>query len=1082
MATARPLIGCLVVWLACLGTTFAQLTTGDIVGRITDESGAVLPGATVAVENIGTGLSRSATASATGDYVFSLLPIGTYTVRIELQGFQTQTTQVTLATGDRTRVDARLQLGTVEERVVVTGEAPLLQTDTSTMRALLTEQAVQDLPINGRNITRLVQLVPGAFEGFSNSKAGGNVPDDRRQTSAVSINGAMDNLNNQLIDGMDNNERAIGTISVKPAVDAIAEVQVQTNMYTAEVGRTAGGVINLITKSGTNTFHGSLFEYLRDDRFDARNYFAPRNERKPDFRQDQYGGSLGGRILRDRTFFFADYERFQQRQGVTTVVTVPTANMRSGDLSQITTPIFDPLATPRTPFPGNVIPVDRIDPIAAQLLTLYPLPTGPGLANNYTGLRYREQKSHTADVRIDHRFDDRQSIFARYSINDVYTFTPPVFPAVDDIEPGGGGSFPGPNDTRAHSIAASYLRVFSPTLIAEIRGSYLDVNIASYPLNYGNDVMARFGVPNINIDSLTSGLSSFTFSGFAGIGDANFVPLLQVDHTSQIGGSVTKTSGPHTLKFGGSFIDRRFGVVQSSTPKGAFTFDTLVTSNGAGVGGNSMASFLLGYPSQVTRSHALIDPHYRTWEPSLYVQDDWRATSWLTLNLGLRYDIFSPFTERDNLMSNLNLDSDAIFDVPSGPVVLTSAGEAGLGRTVGVETDYSNLAPRLGFSATLPNRIVIRGGFGLTYFPANSQSQSVMKNPPFTSVYGPVNSAAASGGAPTLLLANGLPLPTPTDPNNLSGSLQAVPTDFRSTRMRQYNLLFEREVFGSVLGAGYLGWKGDFMVGTGQANPTAIGSGNMNLAPPGSGAIQPRRRFSGLLPNVNSISLLAPIYEGHYNALQITFQRRQRQGLTFSGSYTLAEGQNESYAPWDSTVIERFNADLVARHRWVFTANYHLPWGEGLTGLTRGLLQGWQVNAVLFMQTGLPFTIQNGTALSNTGGVDRPNQLSDPTLDNPTIQMWFNTAAFEAQPINTVGDAQRNELYGPSSRRLDLSLFKHIALVGPTRLQVRAEIFNVTNTPSFAQPNANFGTGGFGTITAINGNMRQIQFAAKLLF
>jgi hypothetical protein len=321
----------------------AQVTTADILGRVTDSSGAVLPGATVTIVNTATRDTRTLISNETGDYVFNLLPIGTYTVTIELQGFSKQMSTVTVSSGDRARVDAKLSLGTVSENVQVTAEAAPLQTDSSTVGTLFNEKAVQDLPIAGRNIIRLVQMIPGANEGAVSSLSNGTRPDDRRQTSSVSVNGNGDSQNNQLIDGLDNNERAIGTVSIKPSIDAIAEVKVQTNLYSADVGRTQGGVINILTKSGTNQFHGTAYEFGRSDRFDAQDFFA---KQRPVLKQNQFGGSLGGPIKADKTFFFADYEGFRNRQGVANLLTLPTARMRAGDFSELATPIYDPTGKP----------------------------------------------------------------------------------------------------------------------------------------------------------------------------------------------------------------------------------------------------------------------------------------------------------------------------------------------------------------------------------------------------------------------------------------------------------------------------------------------------------------------------------------------------------------------------------------------------------------------------------------------------------------------------------------------------------------------------------------------------------------
>ena len=338
MRSFRSLGGALTILLTLNSLAFGQ-GTADIVGRVTDTSGGVLPAVTVTAENIATKNVRTTVTSDTGDYVFTLLPIGVYTVKIELQGFQSATSRVELATGDRARVDARLQLGTVQENLTVTGESPLLQTDSATVSSLIDQKTVQDAPIPGRNIIRMVQMIPGANEGALSSLANGTRPDERRQTSSVSINGVNDVLNNQMVDGMDNNERSIGTVAIKPAIDAIAEVRVQTNMYTAETGRTLGGVINIITKSGGNEFHGSGFEFARHEKFDSRLFFA---QGKPKTRQNQFGGSLGGPIKSNRTFFFVDYDGYRLTQGVPFLITVPTAKMRSGDFSELSTPDLRP--------------------------------------------------------------------------------------------------------------------------------------------------------------------------------------------------------------------------------------------------------------------------------------------------------------------------------------------------------------------------------------------------------------------------------------------------------------------------------------------------------------------------------------------------------------------------------------------------------------------------------------------------------------------------------------------------------------------------------------------------------------------
>ena len=549
------------VLLACvvaLPGALAAQTSADIVGRVTDTSGAVLPGASVTLENTATKDVRTAITSETGDYLFTLLPIGPYTVRIELSGFQSQNAKVTLTSGDRIRVDGRLAVGSLQETVLVTGESPLLQTDQSTLSSLVTEQAVQDLPVNGRNFMRLVQLVPGATEGGSNSLNSGTRPDDRRSTSSVSINGAGDNQNNQMIDGMDNNERAIGTVGVKPSMDAIAEVRVQTNLYLAETGRTGGGIINILTKSGTNAFHGSAYEFRRDDRFDERDYFATTD---PVLDQNQFGGSFGGPIVSNKTFFFGDYEQFRNEKGQVNNLTLPTAKMRAGDFSELLPGIviYDPTTTPRTPFQNNVIPANRLEPIALRYMSILPPNTNGGITNNYLATTLGTQTNHTMDGRIDHRFNSNNSMFARYSYNNLDYLQPGgcepatsgpfagISPVCRGDETGG---FPGPNKTTAHAFQANYVRVFSSTLIGEFKGGYVASDLASLPYNYQKNAGDLFGIKNSNLpdEANGQGLTTMTITGYTPLGDAGNVPLISHGRTPQFAASLTKTMGAHSYQ------------------------------------------------------------------------------------------------------------------------------------------------------------------------------------------------------------------------------------------------------------------------------------------------------------------------------------------------------------------------------------------------------------------------------------------------------------------------------------------------------------------------------------------------------
>jgi hypothetical protein len=1069
--------------LLALAPAWAQVNTADVVGTVTDPSGAVLAGVTVTVENLATRVVRTTVSDTTGNYLLALVPVGHYTVRAEHPGFKTWSVpEIVLAGGDRPRLDVQMEVGQLEQTVEVQAQAPALQSDSSSLGSLVNERAVQDLPLNGRNFIRLAQLAAGANESVPNALSSGNRPDDRRRTSSVAVNGQRDFVNNFLIDGMDNNERSIGTVIVKPAMDALAEFKVQTNLYSAELGRTAGGVINLVTKSGTNDYHGSLYEFFRNDIFDAKNFFAPPGP-TPKFRQNQFGGSFGGPIRRNRTFFFGDYEGFRQRQAQIFVSTVPTAEMRRGNFAGIN-PIFDPDSldanNQRTRFPNDQIPLSRIDPIAARLLTLYPEPQRPGLANNFTHVPVKRQRDDTFDARVDHRFSDADYFFARYSFNDTNTFSPPHLPKVGDIEAGGDRfQFSGAALQRSQGLHLNLVHTFRPNLLAELKGGYSRFVIQHLTPNFGKNVSEQFGIRGANFDINSSGLTPITIAGFRGIGYSNFVPIIVFNNVFQYVGSLTYVRSGHSLKVGADIRRRHFTVFQSPQPRGDFEFNANFTNDPTGAvarSGNSMASFLLGLPAATTRANHLVWPGMRHSEFGVYFQDDWRVTRWLTLNLGLRYDVFTPFVEVADRIANV--------DLVAGRILV--AGRDGASRTAGVATDWKNFAPRFGFAATLARGTVLRGGYGISFYPANYGSGAHMRNPPFVSLF----SVATTPLNPVNRLSDGLPLPLPTDPANPRGNLTAVALDFRSSYVQQYNLTLQKEIGADLVASiGYVGALGRNQL----SNP------NVNFAQPGPGAIGPRRPFFSKFPNVNNITRVQSDAISNYHALQATLERRFSGGLTLMSNYTWAHaiddtqttaGGKPGNGPYPQLVnnraLERANSDIDIRHRWVLLANYELPFGRNLTGPLALAARGWQVNAIVVAQTGLTFTVANAAARANNGGPgDRPNRIRDGTLpkNERSVNRWFDTGAFEVQPLFQVGNSGRNILYGPPQRQLDFSVFKDFRLIENYTLQFRTEIFNLTNTPNFGVPQQSLGAADFGTINNTgNAGPRQIQFALKLLF
>ena len=1116
----------------------AQVTTADVVGRVTDSTGAVVPGAQITVTNLGTNISRSAVADERGDYVLNLLPVGRYSVRVEVGGFKTFSVELTLAAGDRTRVDAKMEVGQTSETVEITADIPALQTDSSTLGTAITGKLVQDLPLNGRNYVQLAQLVPGVSPGPPNGLATGTRPDDRRLNSSYSVNGQDPVANNNMIDGMDNNERFIGTIGVRPSIDAIQEFKVQTSLYSAEVSRTSGGVINILTKSGTNEFHGSLFEFVRNDRFDANgnyNLTGGTQLAKQKFRQNQFGGSLGGPIVKNKTFFFGDYEALKIRQGIPITSVIPTAKQRTGDFSENCTAGFNSNgicgnASQQLTFAnayGGVaagpVPFNRldaapynnlIDPIARKIAALYPLPNGPGInVTNFASSPVRPQDASTLDGRIDHLFSAAWNLFGRYSFNDISTVQPTGFPSVNGVNPGGQFSFAGPNKTRAQNLQLNLVHTFRPNLLVELKAGFWRASIQSKTVNDGKNTSNDLGFPCNPIscvntaDIQTFGIPRLVIQGFEGLGDATFVPLLQFDNTFQYSGAVTWTRAAHNVKFGANVIRRQFSLVQSATPRGQFTFNASTAAAPAPLN-LGLADFLLGTPVTVTRQASLYKPGYRSWETGYYVQDDWRAKRWLTLNLGVRYDIYTPKTEQYDRLAN--------FD-PVTSVVLVAGKNSS--ATTNLSTDFGSVAPRLGFAASLGDSTVVRGGFGLSFFPSDYTSSVALKNPPFTSALtcGPSTTGSlANTGCPAGIgtLSQGAPVPlAPGDfPTTSSGTLDltripsstinAIDTNFKISYNYQFNVTLEKQFGNNVATIGYIGTRGRNL-------PMALP--DINRALPTGNATPNPRPFAASAPRVATIAYFTTHGEASYNALQLTFNRRFAQGVSITSGFTYAHGMDDITGLGTSSggygnligplagaianvrAYDWATSDFNIKYRWSFGGNYELPFGKSLSSVPKLFLGGWQLNSSMVWQTGLPFTVTDQNAVSGVigigGGGERPNLVnSQIRMSTPTAGssgQWLNPASFAIPTNFQLGNAPRNVGYGPNQAVVNASLFKIFKVAEGYNLQFRAESFNVANHPVFGNPNTNnLGNENFGKITQMAGTYspRQIQFALKLLF
>ena len=1130
----------------------AQLTTADILGTVTDSSGAVVPNAAITLTNLGTNEIRTAQSTGSGDYSFSLLPVGHYSITVKATGFQKAITKdLAVEAGDRARADIHLQIGSETTVVEVVAQTPLLQADTATVSSTVTARAVQDLPLNGRNFVQLVQLVPGANEGPGMGLSSGGRPDDRRTNAAgLSVNGQDDTLNNWVVDGVDDNERVIGTIGVKPSVEGIQEITVQTNNYAAEAGRTAGGVVDIVTRSGTNLFHGSVYEYFRNDIFDGRNYFQTTGN-KPELRQNQYGVSIGGPIIRNRTFFYFDFEGLRLVTGVTDTGTVPTLS-EWDDINSVNGGTPQALLSTANGTAG--LP---IDPIALNYLKLFPAPTNSNLSNNFTISPNKTQNGVTYDARVDHRFNDSNLLFGRFAYNKVDTFTPPNFGVVNGVEISGGRfNFDGPAADAAQQYALGYTHLFNPNVVLDLRAAYTRINNLSLPLNYGTGIDEKIGFPAsmTSFSPFADSLTPISVGPFGDIGDGAYVPLQDIDNTFQYSGTVSWTRGSHSIKAGIGLIRRQARNVQSASAVGAYSFNLPTDSNSDQLTqqNNQLASALVGAYASETRNFNLYPPDYRSWEPGGFAQDSWKVNPKLTVLYGLRYDVFTPFTEAHNHISNFDFPEAFGLTAVNINNALKIAGVDGVNSQVNIPTDYSNVAPRLGFSFSATPTIVIRGGYGLSFFPGNYTSNADLKNAPFTSIFSPScqsdlavaieesknnglpiagqNPACSTIGAPGVLNEG---LPTPTEPNlaalnTITGlAFVAEAPKFKSALIQQFNLQVEQQIGPNVLTIGYVG-------NIGQHLPESINNINQPLPynplyPVGS-SVNPvggARPLNPQLPNLGGVSYINSGGISNYSALQTSFQRRFTRGLAFDANYTWGkglsditgfsqQGSNQGWSdanPNDIRGIEYGVAENDIQNRFAISLNYEIPYGKEFTGVKKTALSGWQVNLISAWQSGKPFTVissgagadnpfdsgpadptpkqygySNRATPQNSGGNDRPDQLRDARIGNRSISHWFNTAAFAPQPLGTVGTTQRNSLFGPQFRHVDLSLFKNFPVTERVNLQFRVESFNIANTPNFylenGQPGDSFGNAGFGTISQTDPNYtpREFQFALKAQF
>jgi hypothetical protein len=1094
-----------IVWLALLTlgsaipTAHGQAVSGTILGTVTDSSGGVIGNAKVTIVNEGTSLTRTVTADPNGEYTAPSLPPGRYTVMTEMPGFKALAlSNIDLGVDQRVRIDLKLEVGAMTESVSIRAETPLVQTSSSELGTTVTDQEIEALPLNGRNFVNLTRTVPGVLRGIPGANIDGAGSLAWRASASFSANGQRPRDNNYMLDGVDNNETWLQTVVVFPSVDALDEFKLQTSTYSAEFGRSLGGVVNLQIKSGTNAMRGSAFEFHRDDAFDANNFFNNRAGRsKPDFQQNQFGGTLGGPIFKDRTFFFADYQGHRENQGQTFLSTVPTLAMRAGDFSELSRVIYDP-ATGQ-PFPGNRIPADRIDSVARNVLDqLYPEPNTAGtrqsngqVIDNYLINPIKHRQDNQFDVKIDHNLTSANRFFTRYS----YQKTHRIQPAT--LEHGDAGATFGAGDgnVKAQGLAFNDTHTLSMNWLNEFRFGWSSVKFLMTPIDYGKNPAEAVGIPGINLNQATSAMTQLTFQNIRNLGANSNQPLITNQNDFQIFDNVTWIKGRHTLKSGGSITLRSREILNADTIVGVFNFNNNMTSNCAGQGpgctvnsntGFDVASFMLGLVNSKNRN--LFDANTYTEkrpEYSLYVQDDFRTTSRLTLNLGLRWDVYPPWIEINDRQSN--------FDETTGQFVVASDDAVIAGVHVGryLQT-YSkrDVGPRFGFAYDVNGngRTVVRGGFGVFWnFTPGGTSSSKAQNPPFLQSTSLTPSPTSYGT--NLLLRDGLPPPPGVDPNRpASGSTRSIfDINFRDAYARQWNLNVQRSLATNyMVEIAYVGSQGRQMLLKGDPNqaPPVVGVTDANV----------NRPYRQLAPALRTIGQVQSTGTLDYNALLVKFQRRFANNFSFLNSYTWGKAidlnsDNDGNVTLTNVYDPQYNrgpADYDIKHTFSSSWVYELPWAR------EKAYGGWQVSGILLLRSGLPLTVTTAQGVQSTGTGNRPNRICDGNLSNPTIDRWFDTSCFvpTADITGTYGDAGRGIIRGPGSFNIDASLIKNTRL-GRYNTEVRIEAFNLLNHPQFGNPNTTIGNAAVGTISTMLSNPscslcgtteRQIQLALKVRF
>jgi hypothetical protein len=1062
----------------CLSSlALGQNYRASVRGRVTDPQGASIAGARLNLVYQETNEARTATSNGHGDYVFSLVRPGVYRLEVEHQGFTKFIRTFDLSVNQELRLDVALTIGTVnvDDNMIVSSVAPL-NYENAAMGAVIDNRQVTGLPLDGRNFLELSLLVPGSAPSAPGSA--GSVRGD----FAFTINGSREDANNFLLDGVYNVDPKLNTFGVKPPVDAIREFEVLTSTYDASLGRSAGAQVNVVLKSGTNRFHGTGYEFLRNQVLDARNFFAPADQPDPKYQRNQFGFSFGGPIIKDRTFFFGDYEGTRAREGITRLANVPTARERVGDFSQLPPsqwPLIPGLAQP-TPFPGGVIPQQALNPIGLKIAALYPLPNRNVPGQNFVSSPVQRDRNDLFDLRIDHTFSSASQFAARYSFTDRNLFEP--FSGVTQVfVPRYGNAVL----RRGQNLMLNEHHIFSPRLVNDARLAFSRVGNQVLTENAGVSVNQQVGLPELSSNPRDFGLSFIRVTGYSPLGHEYNNPQNSATNVYQFLDTATYARGEHLLKFGFDFRYTQQNAFRDVQSRGLFTFPGQISftlPDGTPtvfpfVTGNALANLLFGLPLVTGGARLDNAQHLRTKSYNTFVNDSYRITPRLTLSLGLRFEYNSPPVDTK--------DRANIYDPATGKLV--QVGTNGIPRG-GYEPDKNNFAPRLGLAWALgkDSTTVVRAGYGVYYDQSPlAPGEGLYFNAPYYDFRFYFQSAQAP-----LTLFNPFPFNTPSQS---ASSAFAYDRNLRTAYTQHWNLSVQHQLGNNTVAElAYVGSKGTKLLASRDINQPPARPQQPNL---------PRNPLFGEITQQESSAA------SNYHSLQARLQQRLAFGLSLLGSYTYGKSIDNASGVFSSTgdpnypqnsfnlAAERGRSGFDVRHRFSLSYSYDLPFGKGKSlvgnsGLATALVSGWQTFGVITLQTGRPFTVallpefdNSNTGISNLGflGNDRPNLVGQARLDDPTPDRWFNTAAFRIPPFGSFGNSGRNILDGPGFKNVNFSLVKNTAIKESFTVQFRTEFFNLFNHPNFGLPDNFVGSPSFGRVLSAE-SPRRIQFGLKLLF